>query len=199
MKTPRILYYLCIIACTLMSCNRISPDWQDEMDMQVAELSTFLNDNYTIGDSVYFQNWQRNSILNEYIPKDIRGFVVTENYIKPFTRTILGIDDAAGVVGRLEGYNLVLVLQGGADKLHFELTCGIENERIPYSCGKLLVNDIKTEDDYNGITIKEDSLTVMGKNAYFVLQRNVGILLWCHRYKNCTSIQSSSEWRLLTR
>ena len=176
-----------------MSCNRISPDLQDELNMQVAELSTFLNDNYTIGDSVYFQNWPS----NQQGPVT-RGFVVTENYTKEFSKTIVGGDDAEGLFSHQDGYKLVVVLQGAEDKLTVELTCGIENERLLYSCGTFLINNMK-DDGYNGLSSERDDPDIIrprSEKASCTLQRNVGIIAWWNFDKKMTSVEYG-EWRLL--
>ena len=183
----------------LLACERLSPDQKDELKLKSEEFATFLNDNYAIGDSVYFQNWQRNLILNEYISGETRGFVVTENYVKPFEKTVVGIQDALGLFSRQEGYKLVVVLQDGADKLYIELTCGVENGRVPYSGGVFLINDMKADEyaEYGGVeTTNKDILSPKGEKAYCNLQRNVGIINWSHWDKGCTSI-AVGEWRLL--
>lgn len=137
--------------------------------------------------------------MKEDIPGEIRGFVVTENYIKPFAKTVVGREDAVGLFSRQEGYKLVLILQSGADKLYVELTCGIENEQVPYSSGVFLINDMKADEhaEYRSVeTSNKDILTPMGKKAHCILQRSVGIVEWLHWDKNCTSIEMG-DWRLL--
>ena len=193
MKPTKTFFYLLTICCTLMSCNRISPDLQDELNMQVAELSTFLNDNYTIGDSVYFQNWPS----KKGGAGVVKGFVVTENYTKEFSKTIVGIEDAEGLFCHLDGCKLVVVLQGGEDKLTIELTCAIEDKRLIYSWGTFLINDMKDE-GYNSLGTKSDIKTIKWEYAWCELQKNVGITYWINfDYDSIYSNLPTYKWKLV--
>lgn len=182
-----------------MSCNRLSPDLQDELNMQVMELSTFLNDNYAVGDSVYFRNWHMDWKLKQTVPGEIRGFVVTENYIKKFSRTIVGTDDADGLFSHQEGYKQIVVLKGSEDELFIEVMCAIEDKRYVFSGGSFLINDMKEEDGYCFISKKpEEVKKIQGEYAWCEMQKNVGVTRWWNfDYDSIYSNIPTFEWRLL--
>ena len=178
MKILKFFFVIGLLGICLSCTNRLTPSQEEEIDAKVRELATFLTDNYSVGDSLYFQHMVWDKETKKYFADETRGFVVTENYIKPYSKTILGTEDAEGLVSQEDGYKLITILQGGTDKLYIELTCAWQNKKYIFYVGTFLINDMK-DDGYNGVLTDDPDVIKLGHmDATCILQRNVGIIEW---------------------
>lgn len=178
MKTSKFIFTLCIVGCALFSCNPISPEEKDEMKKKALELATYLTDNYTVGDSVFFE--RRINPFAEY-PDMIEGFVVTQNYFSDYSDYFSGEDGSFNT----KGYQMGTVLQNANNKIEVKLFYKKESLGFYSDCfvdGRVIYND-KVNDMDRWYATEQDSIILINTYNYTAtLQKNAGVID-IHAYK----------------
>lgn len=181
MKTTKLFLGI-LLCCTLFSCggsgNRPeepTQEEQNEMKEKALELATFLTDNYSVGDSVFF--------TTETGEKE--GFVVSQNRFEELNEIIEGegeepeeddINDEGeepfSVVAA--GYKMVTKLQNTSNTILIELFYMSENGKA-YTDGAIVLNN-KWSTERSYVTVNDETVTIRQSDRSCTMQKNIGII-----------------------
>lgn len=170
MKHLNYLFLMCIMCCTLISCNDPLPTQEElkAIEEQALELKTFLTDNYTEGDSIFFQRETG----------EIEGFVVKANY---FDRLDVSIPPE-GYIGKFDivttGYKLRTYLKSAENALDVMFSCSINNKKLEVYGMCRIRNEEHSYDELPicQTTIGEDTIRTTIGEIESILVKNIGIV-----------------------
>jgi hypothetical protein len=163
------LLFLLLVASAVcfISCNDPLPTQEElkALEEKAFELRTFLTDNYTEGDSIFFQRETG----------EIEGFVVKANY---FDRSDVSIPPE-GYIGEFyivtTGYDLRTYLKSAENALDVVLSCLI-NLEVDGFCR--IRNEEYSYDELpiSQTTIGEDTIRITTGETECILIKNIGIV-----------------------
>ena len=167
--------------CSLASCDERNTPVQTEIELcqletEALELATFLTNNYTKGDSIYFT--RTNIVTNECI---IEGFKVVENY---FYKGVIPLEpdgkSEADEVGKefieyVKGYDMATFLQSEENQIQV-LIMHVYQKEGNYTDATVSMNREYAKSISNYVEDKGDSLIIMHSDISCVLQKYVGII-----------------------
>ena len=175
MKALPFILSMCIISCSIVACgNHNNPEELNEKEKQqmterAQELATFLTDNYSEGDSVYFTH--TNLSANE---SNREGFVVTlcEFRKLEYEETPETFQQEVNIV--FVGYRLMTALRNDRNTLYvtFFLT---KPDRKLQTSGSFVINAQWDNGDCQ-ITKTDNKIKFTCADTYCTLQKNVGIV-----------------------
>ena len=177
----KLALLLLFALCSLASCNEHNTPVQTEIELrqletEALELATFLTNNYTKGDSIYFT--RTNIVTNECI---IEGFKVVENYFyKGVTPLEPDGKSEADEVGKefieyVEGYDMATFLQSDENQIRV-LIMHVYQKEGNYTDATVSINREYAKSISNYVEDKGDSLIIMHSDISCVLQKYVGII-----------------------
>ena len=176
MKHFHTLFLLCFLILTVISCERATPEQKERLRLKMVEMSSYLTDNYTVGDSVFF--------IRE--TGALESFVVTTNSISQKTYEYVEEPDddddeyARPIRTKATKYVLQTILQSDTVKISITLTCELEYG-VVYCYTDILMN-AKRGDDYRTHTFYPDAnkiVTIWATPVTFLfgrLQQHTGII-----------------------
>lgn len=185
MKATKLFFSLCILCCALMSCkgkaNTPEAPTQEKLKELKAEalvLATYLTDNYTVGDSIFFKTET----------DETEGFIIELNYFQELAEIIEAEgddketdddddDDEEGDENfsiNVAGYKILTVLQSKATHIQVQLFCMLEDGKT-YIEGALVLNK-KYDLDRSYTTKDDETIKIMIADKSCTLQKNVGIV-----------------------
>ena len=187
MKALPFILSMCIISCSIVACgNHNNPEELDEKEKQqmterAQELATFLTDNYSEGDSVYFTH--TNLSANE---SNREGFVVTlcEFRKLEYEETPETFLQEVNVV--FVGYMLVASLRSDENDFVVVISHVIHNGDV-YTNNTFEINHHSEIAEWEMIE-KETEINLLHCDTYCTLQKNVGIVLFGNK---------DEKWELL--
>lgn len=164
MKTTKFIFTLCLVGCTLISCNPYQEEGRKELKQQADNLASFLTDNYSVGDSVFFQTPDG----------ETEGFVVRENGMDEINEVTLIEDEEPEYF--LLGYVLCTELKSEKNSIKViihimrDYKSNIETTAAINLIGLNYVSLPNTAILYDDVTIACE-----WQNSSCILQRNVGL------------------------
>ena len=169
MKKLLFLLFAASAVC-FISCNDPLPTQEElkALEEKAFELRTFLTDNYTEGDSIFFQRETG----------EIEGFVVKANY---FDR----LDESRppeGYIGEFytvtTGYKLRTYLKSAENALDVMFSCSIYNKELEVYGMCRIRNEEHSYDELPicQTTIGEDTIRITTGETECILIKNIGIV-----------------------
>ena len=163
MKAFNQFFTIMLLCSVLVSCNQNEPD-PEEMKQKAVELATFLSDNYSKGDSVFFVTETGKT----------EGFVVKASEL--FTKQIS--DEELKFI--LEGYAIYTILES-SNKTYFDIEMHLNSYTPPvypevYGNISISYNWGSSSNGEPITTVKEDSIFINRGDESCVLVKNVGIV-----------------------
>jgi hypothetical protein len=169
MKKLLFLLFAASAVC-LISCNDPLPTQEElkALEEKAFELRTFLTDNYTEGDSIFFQRETG----------EIEGFVVKANYFDRLDES----RSPEGYIGEFytvtPGYKLRTYLKSAENALDVMFSCSRNNKKI-YVDGMCRIRNEEHSYDELPIcqtTIGEDTIRITTGEIECILIKNIGIV-----------------------
>lgn len=196
MKRTKILFSLYILCCALISCdgsgNNLKEPTQMEFEQlkaEAIELATYLTDNYTVGDSIFFKTETG----------ETEGFIVELNYFEELAEVFeaegddkeMGDDeDDKGeeiFSNNVVGYKMCTALKNENAHIQVKLFYMLENGKT-YIEGTIVLN--KNYDLDRSYTTRDgETIKIMVADKSCILQKLVGIVKVCGNQHSWELIQ----------
>ena len=169
MKKLLFLLFAASAVC-FISCNDPLPTQEElkAIEEQALELKTFLTDNYTEGDSIFFQRETG----------EIEGFIVKANY---FDRSDMSVPPE-GYIGKFDivttGYKLRTYLKSAENVLDVVFSCLINDKKLEVDGFCRIRNEEHSYDELPicQTTIGEDTIRITTGETECILIKNIGIV-----------------------
>ena len=159
MKKINSFLAIMLMCSVLASCNQNVPN-QEEMKQKALELASFLTDNYSQGDSIFFKTETGNT----------EGFIVEQNR---FDELYISSEPDRGEEFKLlpGSYIMGTILRSHKNRIFVSINCSMTSNEV---YGVLYINDELDLDDSNLIN-KDETLTISIADKSCVMQKNIGI------------------------
>ena len=169
MKKLLFLLFAASAVC-FISCNDPLPTQEElkALEEKAFELRTFLTDNYTEGDSIFFQRETG----------EIEGFVVKANYCDRLDES----RPPEGYIGKFDivttGYKLRTYLKSAENALDVMFSCSINDKKIEVYGMCRIRNEEHSYDELPicQTTIGEDTIRTTIGEIESILVKNIGLV-----------------------